>query len=104
MVDYIRDIGGSTQLMIRDHGYAVEFFTRTGSSTYNYDQPWSFGANGGNSGTLKFRMLPGGGWSRMGSTNVGYDQTVRLTIINSGLGFPTYDFYQHIQRTTVPGP
>jgi len=103
MADYTRDIGGGTTLMIRDHGNLVEFWVRTGSQSWNNEQPWSFGANGGNSGTLYFRLLRGGGWQKMGQTNVGYDQTVRFTIFNSGLGFPTYDFYQHIQRTTTPG-
>lgn len=103
MVDYVQDISGSTSLMIRDLGAGIEFWMKTGSSTYNYAQPWSYGANGGNSGPLTFRMLRGGGWQFMGSVTVLYDQDVRLSIVNSGLGFPSYDMVRHIQRTTVPG-
>lgn len=104
MVDYTRNISASTTLMIRDTGGNVEFWVRTGPSTYNYDQQWSFFANGGDSGVRKFRMLTGGAWQKMGEVYVGYDQDVRLTIFNAGLGFPTYDFWQHITRSTVPGP
>jgi Fibronectin type III domain len=103
MADYTRDIGGSTTMLIRDTGGNVEFWIKTGPQTWNNQQPWSFGANGGNSGTRYFRLQQGGFWQKMGEVYVGYDQDVRFTIFNSGLGFPTYDFYQHITRSTVPG-
>lgn len=103
MVDYTRDIGGSTTMLIRDTGGNVEFWIKTGSQTWNNEQPWSFFANGSNSGTLYFRMLRGGNWQKFGEVHVSYDQDVRFTIFNAGLGFPTYDFWQHISRSTVPG-
>lgn len=103
MADYTQFIGGNTTLMIRDLGGWVEFWVKTGSATWNNDQQWSYFANGSPSPVLKFRMVAGGNWQMMGAVYVTYDQDVRLTIYNSGLGFPTYDFWQHIQRTTVPG-
>jgi hypothetical protein len=103
MADYTRDIGGNTTMLIRDTGGNVEFWIRTGASTWNNEQQWSFHANGGESGIRKFRMLRGGNWQKFGEVHVGYDQSVRFTIYNSGLGFPTYDFWQHIARSTVPG-
>lgn len=103
MVDYTRDIGGNTTMMIRDTGGNVEFWVRTGSSTWNNDQRWSFRANNAESGTRSFRLLRGGQWQKFGETYVGYDQDIRFTLFGSGLGFPTYDFWQHIQRSTVPG-
>lgn len=104
MVDYDRSISASTTLRIRDTGGWVEFWVKTGSSTYNYDQQWSYYANGSESGIRKFRMVAGGAWQQFGAVWVGYDQDVRFTIYNSGLGFPTYDFWQHISRSTVPAP
>lgn len=104
MVDHIRSISASTQLMIRDLGGNVEFWIKTGSSTWNNEQPWSYGANGSNTPLLHFRLLRGGNWQHMGTVFVTYDQTIRFTVYNSGIGFPTYDFFQHIQRTTVPAP
>lgn len=104
MVDYTRDIGGNTSLMIRDTGGNVEFWIRTGSSTWNNEQPWSFRANNSESGTRYFRLLRGGAWQKMGEVHVGYDQDIRFSVYNSGIGFPTHDFWQHITRSTVPGP
>jgi len=103
MPDYDQFIGGNTTLRIRDTGGMVEFWVRTGSQTWNNQQPWGYGANGINSGTLYFRMLAGGNWQKFGEVYVGYNQTVRFTIVNSGLGFPSYDFFQAISRSTVPG-
>lgn len=103
MVDYTRQISSSTQLMIRDTGGWVEFWVKTGSQTWNNEQQWSYFANGADSGILKFRMVAGGNWQRFGSVYVGTNQSVRFTIFNSGLGFPTYDFWQDISRSTVPG-
>lgn len=102
MADYTRQISGSTTLMIRDLGGWVEFWVKTGSSTWNNDQQWSFYANGGESGIRKARMVAGGGWQQFGSVYVSYNQSVRFTIYASGLGFPTYDFWQDISRSTVP--
>lgn len=104
MPDYTRFIGGSTTLMIRDTGGWVEFWIQTGSQTWNNDQQYSFGANGVGSGIREFRLLRGGYWQHIDSVWVGYDQTISFTIYGSGLGFPTYTFEQHIQRSTVPQP
>lgn len=104
MADYTRQISASTTLMIRDTGGNVEFWIKTGSQTWNNDQQYSFFANGSDSGIRKFRMVAGGGWQFVNSVYVSYDQDVRFTIYNAGLGFPTYDFWQHITRSTVPAP
>lgn len=104
MADHDVFIGGSTFLRIRDLGYNVEFWVKTGSSTWNSAQPWSYHANGGDSPLLHHRLIGGGNWQFMGGVSVPYDQTVRLSIYDSGLGFPTFNFFQHIQRSTVPGP
>lgn len=104
MADYDVQISGSTIMRIRDTGGWVEFWFKTGSQTWNNEQPWSYGANGGDSGVLHFRLLRGGDWQMFGAAYVGYDQDVRFTIIDAGLGFPTHDFYQHISRSTVPFP
>src|SRR5688572_27916739 len=104
MADYTVNISASTTLMIRDTGGWVEFWIRSGSQTWNNDQQYSFYANGVYSGILKFRLLRGGNWQHVNSVWVGYDQTVTFTIIGAGIGFPTYAFNQHIQRSTVPLP
>lgn len=102
MADYTRAIGGNTTLMIRDLGGWVEFWVKTGPQTWNYEQQWSYFANGAESGIRRFRMLAGGNWQHFGSVYVAYNQAVRFTIFNAGLGFPTYDFWQDISRSTVP--
>jgi len=104
MADYTRQISASSTMLIRDTGGWVEFWFRTGSSTWNNDQQWSYGANGGNSAVLKYRLLAGGNWQHFGSVYVSTNQTLRFSIYGSGLGFPSYDFYQDISRTRVPDP
>lgn len=102
MPDYDVDIGGSTTLRIRDLGQTVEYWVRTGQYTYNYQQPWSYFVNGVDSDTQYFRMLQGGQWQRFASFEIEYDQSIRFTIYDEGLGFPTYDYWVHILRDTVP--
>lgn len=104
MTDYTVNISASTTLMIRDTGGWVEFWMRTGSQTWNNDQQYSFFANGSYSGIRKFRLLRGGQWQFVANVYVGYDQDVSFGVIGAGLGFPTYTFTQHIQRSTVPQP
>lgn len=104
MPDYDYDIGGSTTLRIRDTGSDVEYWLKTGPQTYNYEQPWSYYVNGQDSPTLYFRMLSGGFWQKFDTFQVDYDQSIRFTIYDSGLGFPTYNHWVHIYRDTVPGP
>lgn len=103
MTDYLLGIGGSSTMMIRDTGGWVEFWFKTGPSTWNNDQWWSWAANG-TSSRQKIRLLRGGNWQFFGSVWVGYDQDVRFTIEGAGLGWGTTDFWQHIQRSTVPQP
>jgi hypothetical protein len=88
-------------MMIRDTGGWVEFWFKTGSSTWNNDQWWSWAANG-TSSREKFRLLRGGNWQRFGAVFVSYDQDIRFTIEGSGLGWGTTNFWQHISRSTVP--
>lgn len=104
MPDYTVSIGGSTTLMIRDTGSWVEFWIKTGPYTWNYQQPWGGRINNSETGVRYFRMLQGGQWQFIDSWLVTYDQDVRFTILDSGLGFPSYDFWQHISRTSVPQP
>lgn len=103
MPDYTLGIGGPNVMMIRDTGGWVEFWFKTGSSTWNNDQWWSYAANGGGS-REKIRLLRGGNWQKFGAVFVSYDQDVRFTIEGAGLGWATTDFWQHISRSTVPQP
>lgn len=91
-------------MMIRDTGTDVEFWFKTGSSTWNNDQQWSYHANGSNSGTLEYRLLQGGNWQKFGEVRVTYDQTVSFTIYDAGLGFPTHTFSHAINRASPPPP
>lgn len=104
MADYYQDISASTTLLIRDTGGWVEFWIRTGPQTWNNDQRYSYGANGGGSGVREFRLIRGGGWQYIDSVWIGYDQTISFTIYGAGIGFPTYTFVQYIPRSTVPQP
>lgn len=102
MPDYLAYISDDSTMMIRDTGSDVEFWFKTGPYTWNNQQNWSYHANGGFSGQREFRLLRGGYWQKFGEVRVTYDQNVTFTIYDEGLGFPTYSFVQHIQRTTVP--
>jgi len=103
MADYTVQIDGDSFMMIRDTGGWVEFWFRTGSQTWNNDQPWAYAANGHSSGTLEFRLLRGGNWQKFGAVFVSYDQDVTFAIYSAG-SFPTHFFVQHITRSTVPSP
>lgn len=102
MPDYTVDIGGSSTMMIRDTGSDVEFWFRTGEYTWNNQQQWRYHANGRTSAVLEYRLLRGGFWQKFGEVRVTTDQNVSFTIYDAGLGFPTYTFTRHIQRSTVP--
>lgn len=103
MVDYVLPINANVAMMIRDTGSWVEFWFKVGEQTWNNDQWWSWAAN--NTGARqKFRLVKGGHWQHMGSVNVTYNQTVRFTVENAGLGWATTDFYQAISRSTTPAP
>jgi hypothetical protein len=104
MPDYDEYIGGSTTLRIRDTGGWVEFWVQTGPLTWNNQQPYSFYANDTFYGGRTFRMVRGGGWQYVDHVWVEWDQDVEFTLYDTGLGFPTHTFEQHIQRTTVPEP
>lgn len=115
MADFIREIGGNTRLMIREGPgpFQFQFFIQTGAQTYNYQQKWNFGvkySDGdiGNTWMRTFRMEKGGKWQYMGMLedmgDLGPYFEIRLTVIGSGLGFPTYDFWQPFTRATRPAP
>lgn len=103
MADYTLPIGGPNVMLVRDLGYEVQFFFKTGAFTWNNDQWWSWGANG-TGARSKFRLLKGGNYQHFGSIFVTYNQTIRFTIEDSGLGWPTTDFFVAIPRSTVPAP
>lgn len=103
MTDYTLGIGGSSTMMIRDLGYSVEFWFKTGPDTWNNDQWWSYDANG-NHVRQKFRLLRGGNWQYFDHVDVGSSQNVTFTIEGSGLGWATTSFTQFISRSTVPPP
>jgi len=102
MTDYHMSIPNG-DMMIRDLGSSVEFWFKTGVSSWNNNQWWSWAANGTES-RQQFALLRGGDWQFLGSINVGYDQTIRFTMEASGLGWGTSNFYQYIPRSTVPQP
>lgn len=102
MVDYTESISGSSTMMIRDTGTDVEFWFKTGPSSWNNDQRWSYYANGSGSGTREIRLLQGGNWQKFGEVRVTYDQTVSWTIYDAGIGFPTHTFDHFINRASVP--
>lgn len=115
MADFIREIGGGTRLMIREGPlpYQFLFYVQTGPQTYNYQQPWTWGVkfSDGNvyiSPQKTFRMVKGGGWQFMGWIedfgDFGPNFEVMVRIVNTGLGFPTYDFWQAFTRTSRPAP
>lgn len=115
MADFIRNIGGGTQLMIREGPlpYQFLFFVRTGAQTYNYQQPWTWGVKFSDgdvyiSPQRTFRMVKGGAWQFMGWIedfgDFGPNFEVMVRIVNTGLGFPTYDFWQPFSRTRRPDP
>lgn len=106
MADYIIDTGGSNgQMMIRDDGYTVSFWAKSGPYTYNYDLPWRYVINGVDSGWIQFRFERTGDWQLFGQWGVTDTQTVLFHLGNStvALGGPV-EFYQFIQRATVPPP
>lgn len=102
MADYIRDIGPGDQMMIRDTGYNVEYWFHSDQYTWNNQQRWGQQSNGGYSeGT--FALAKGGAWHHLGTVGVGSTQDVLFRMFDSGLGWGTYDFWQRIDRATVPG-
>jgi hypothetical protein len=101
VVDYDRNIGGGVTLRIRDYGQLVEFWVLAGRNTYNYNQPWSWSVNGA-AGSGTFRLEKSGKWQRVAQFGVSTDQNIRFTLVNSGLGFATYNFIQHINRLSIP--
>lgn len=102
MADYIRDIPNG-QMMIRDTGGWVEFWFKTGSSTWNNEQTWGYQANGAYV-QQDFRLAQGGNWQRFGSVWIESSQDVMFRIIGEGLGWPTTDFWASISRGRVPDP
>lgn len=102
MADYIRNITNGT-MMIRDTGGNVEFWFKTGSSTFNHNQTWGYQANGAYH-QQDFDLRSGGAWQLFGAVYIGpgATQDVLFRIFGEGTGWPTTDFWQTISRTTVP--
>ena len=105
MTDWTHSTGRTGTMMIRDTGTTVEFWLKAAADTYNYyGVPWSYTANGKNSGTRKYVFPTGGAWQKLGSVNVTTDQTVYFYLYKTGttgLGGPT-TFSHKITRTSVP--
>lgn len=103
MTDY-QISNGNIQMMIRDTGGSVEFWVLTGRSTYNHQQTYSYEVDGVGSSVLQFDMNARGSWQRVTTVYPSYRQNVRFTMYNTGLGFPTRDFWQWIERARRPDP
>lgn len=103
MADYIREIQNGT-MMIRDTGGNVEFWFKTGSSTFNHQQTWGYQVGGGGYSQQDYDLARGGAWQRFGSVYVGAgaNQDVLFRIFGEGLGWPTTDFWVTIQRQSAP--
>lgn len=102
MTDYVRTIGTGDQMMIRDTGYNVEYWFHSDAATWNNQQRWGQQSNGGYSEGI-FKLNSGGAWHHLGTVGVGSTQDVLFRMFDSGLGWGTYDFWQRIDRATVPG-
>lgn len=101
MADYTRTIGTGDVMMIRDTGYNVEFWFHSDQYTWNNQQRWGQQSNGAyTEGT--FKLNSGGAWHHIATVGVGSTQDVLFRMFDSGLGWPTYDFWQRIDRATVP--
>lgn len=101
MADYLRTIGSGDEMMIRDTGSNVEFWFHTSAGTWNYQQNWAYGANGGwYEG--EFRLENNGAWHHVGTASVTSRQNVTFRMYDEGLGWPTTDFTVFIERSTAP--
>lgn len=105
MADYTRGTGNGGIMLIRDHGYNVEFHIKAGYTTSFANQmPWNWIINGvGGSATARYSQ--GAPWLHLGTFAVGTTQDIKFGIGatgTSGLGGPT-DFWLRINRSTVPG-
>lgn len=103
MADYIKEIPNGT-MMIRDTGGWVEFWFKTGASTWNNEQTWGYQVGGGGYVQQDFRLATGGAWQKFGSVYIGAgaNQDVLFRIIGEGLGWPTTDHRATVQRQSVP--
>lgn len=103
MTDYVQDIENGT-MMIRDVGNGwVEFWFRTGPSTWNNDQTWhAFFDNAWHD--YEYSLATGGNWQKFGSTFLTTRQNVTFRIDGSGLGWPTSDLVAFVERVRVPDP
>lgn len=103
MVDYLQDIQNGT-MMIRDTGGDVQFWFKTGSSTFNNEQNWGYSADTIGYQEFEYRMARGGNWQMFGAVYIGSRQNVRFRIVGEGLGWPTTDFTVFIERARQPDP
>lgn len=103
MPDYINEIRNGT-MMIRDTGAEVQFWFKTGSSTWNNEQNWGFAADSIGYQEFEYRLLRGGNWQMFGAVHIGTRQNVMFRIVGEGLGWPTTDFTVFIERARQPDP
>lgn len=103
MTDYIAQ-NGNIQMMIRDYGDHVDLLVLTDRATFNHDQLYSYEVNGVASGNIKFDMNARGSWQYITTIYPSYRQNVRFTMVGARIGFPTYDFWQWIERARIPDP
>lgn len=105
MTDYVRDIPNGT-MMIRDTGGWVEFWFKTGSSTFNHQQTWGYLVDDGGYIQQDYDLSQGGSWQKFGAVYLGggANYNVLFRIIGEGLGWPTTDFSVTIQRQSLPPP
>lgn len=103
MADYIKEIPNGS-MMIRDLGYDVQFFFKTGSTTWNNQQDWGWSIDGGGFNMGVFKLSTGGAWHHLGTIQVGAggDRLVGMRIVGEGLGWATTDHMVWVPRATVP--
>lgn len=103
MTDYTKNINNGT-MMIRDTGGNIEFWFKTGSSTWNNQQDWGWSLDGGGWNMGVFKLNIGGDWHHIGTIYVGpgASRQVGMRIVGEGLGWPTTDFFVVVPRSTVP--
>ena len=104
MVDYDKSVGLTATMRIRDNGYRVEFWLKSGySSTWFGSRTFSYSSPNG-SGTWEAGYSSGNTWQLMGAINVSSSGNVSWTVPYTGtsqIGGPhTQTVY--LNRATVP--
>lgn len=104
MPDYVKAIGSTGSMMLRDTGVNAEFWLKAGPLTSCYNKPWGYTANGATNHNLDFDYLDSGNWVRIGYLKVSTSQTVDFWIGatgTNGLDGPA-NISGYFQRATVP--